>query len=83
MACHRSAACGHSGETVQPWRVQVVVRYKGTHKGKVFDETKGKATFSFCLGVLPQCSVLAAVLQCCCPMNKPKCEIYSCNYFLT
>lgn len=62
MACHCSAACGHSGQTVQPWRVQVVVRYKGTHKGKVFDETKGKATFSFCLGVLPQCSVL---LQCC------------------
>ena len=31
---------------------QVVVRYKGTHKGKVFDETKGKATFSFRLGAL-------------------------------
>ncbi len=33
---------------------QVVVRYKGTHKGKVFDETKGKATFSFRLGALPK-----------------------------
>ncbi len=36
---------------------QVVVRYKGTHKGKVFDETKGKATFSFRLGALPKITI--------------------------
>ena len=29
--------------------VQVTVRYKGTHKGKVFDESKGKG-FTFRLG---------------------------------
>ena len=33
---------------------QVVVRYKGTHKGKVFDETKGKSSFTFRLGALLQ-----------------------------
>lgn len=31
---------------------QVVVRYKGTHKGKVFDETKGKSSFTFRLGAV-------------------------------
>lgn len=32
--------------------VQVTVRYKGMHKGKVFDESKGKG-FTFRLGEHP------------------------------
>ena len=41
---------------------QVTVRYKGTHKGKVFDESKGKG-FTFRLG--EQCLLGLGALDFC------------------
>ena len=52
QACRKSSiACLLIFDRMLP-AVQVTVRYKGTHKGKVFDESKGKG-FSFRLGEHP------------------------------
>lgn len=50
----QQSRCREQGaHEAQRWCVsqQVLVRYRGTHKGKVFDETKGKP-FTFRLGEL-------------------------------